>query len=175
MNTKKLTNMALLLALALVISVVELQIPMPVPIPGAKLGLSNIIILVSLYFYGFKASLTISLLKSFMLVLITGAVSAFFYSAAGAILSTIAMVIALRFHDKLFSFIGVSEIGAFAHNIGQIIVSVIVMENIKMFYYLPLLVFVGTFTGFFVGLSSNFIIKHMKKLYVGEKLKWNKL
>ena len=60
MNTKKLTNMALLLALALVISVVELQIPMPVPIPGAKLGLSNIIILVSLNFNGFKASLTIS-------------------------------------------------------------------------------------------------------------------
>ena len=175
MNTKKLTNMALLLALALVISVVELQIPMPVPIPGAKLGLSNIIILVSLYFYGFKASLTISLLKSFMLVLITGAVSAFFYSAAGAILASIAMVLALKFHDKLFSFIGVSEIGAFAHNLGQIIVSVVVMENIKMFYYLPLLVFVGTFTGFFVGLSSNFIIKHMKKLDTGEKLKWNKL
>ena len=171
MNIKKLTNMALLLALALVISVVELQIPMPVPIPGAKLGLSNIIILVSLYFYGFKASLTISLLKSFMLVLITGAVSSFFYSAVGAILSTIAMLIALKFHDKLFSFIGVSEIGAFAHNLGQIIVSVIVMENIKMFYYLPLLVFVGTFSGFFVGLSSNFIIKHMKKLEVGEKLK----
>ena len=171
MNTKKLTNMALLLALALVISVVELQIPMPVPIPGAKLGLSNIIILVSLYFYGFKASLTISLLKSFMLVLITGAVSAFFYSAAGAILASIAMVLALKFHDKLFSFIGVSEIGAFAHNLGQIIVSVVVMENIKMFYYLPLLVFVGTFTGFFVGLSSNFIIKHMKKLDTGEKLK----
>ncbi len=175
MNTKKLTNMALLLALALVISVVELQIPMPLPIPGAKLGLSNIIILVSLYFYGFKASLTISLLKSFMLVLITGAVTSFFYSAAGAILSTIAMVIALKFHDKLFSFIGVSEIGAFAHNLGQIIVSTIVMENIKMFYYLPLLVFIGTFTGFFVGLSSNFIIKHMKKLDIGEKLKWKKL
>ena len=47
MNTKKLTNMALLLALALVISVVELQIPMPLPVPGAKLGLSNIIIPVS--------------------------------------------------------------------------------------------------------------------------------
>ena len=83
MNIKKLTNMALLLALALVISVVELQIPMPVPIPGAKLGLSNIIILVSLYFYGFKASLTISLLKSFMLVLITGAVSSLFFSEVG--------------------------------------------------------------------------------------------
>ena len=74
-NIKDLTNMALLVALALIISLIELQIPVPVPIPGAKLGLSNIIILVSLYFYGFKASLTIALLKSFMLVLITGAVT----------------------------------------------------------------------------------------------------
>nr|WP_072537702.1 Gx transporter family protein [Anaerococcus mediterraneensis] len=167
---KKLTNMGLLVALALVISLIELQIPVPVPIPGAKLGLSNIIILASLYLYGFRAALTISLLKSFMLVLITGAVTSFFYSAAGAILASIAMYIALKFHDRVFSFIGVSEIGAFAHNLGQIIVASIIMENIKMFYYFPLLVFVGTFSGLFVGLSSNFIISHMKKIGVGEKI-----
>lgn len=169
-NIKKLTNMGLLVALALVISLIELQIPVPVPIPGAKLGLSNIIILASLYLYGFKAALTISLLKSFMLVLITGAVTSFFYSAAGAILASIAMFLALKFHGRVFSFIGVSEIGAFAHNLGQIIVASIIMENIKMFYYFPLLVFVGTFSGLFVGLSSNFIISHMKKIGVGEKI-----
>ena len=168
-NIKKLTNMGLLVALALVISLIELQIPVPVPIPGAKLGLSNIIILASLYLYGFKAALTISLLKSFMLILITGAVTSFFYSAAGAILASIAMFIALKFHGRVFSFIGVSEIGAFAHNLGQIIVASIIMENIKMFYYFPLLVFVGTFSGLFVGLSSNFIISHMEKIGVGEK------
>lgn len=169
-NIKKLTNMGLLVALALVISLIELQIPVPVPIPGAKLGLSNIIILASLYLYGFKAALTISLLKSFMLVLITGAVTSFFYSAAGAILASIAMFIALKFHGRVFSFIGVSEIGAFAHNLGQIIVASIIMENIRMFYYFPLLVFVGTFSGLFVGLSSNFIISHMEKIGVGEKI-----
>src|SRR5699024_2372351 len=97
------------------------------------------------------------------------AVTSFFYSAAGAILSSIAMALALKFHDRLFSFIGVSEIGAFAHNLGQIIVAAIIMENIKMFNYFPLLVLVGTFSGFFVVLSSNFIIKHMKKLSIGEK------
>lgn len=40
------------------------------------------------------------------------------------------------------------------------------MQNIKMFYYFPVLVFIGIFTGFFVGLSSNFIIEHLKKLGV---------
>ena len=165
-NLRKTVNLALLVTLALVISLVEMQLPMPVPIPGAKLGLSNIILLVSLYFYGFKASLTIALLKSFLLVLITGAVTSFFYSAAGAILSSIAMFVGLKYHERVFSFIGISEIGAFSHNLGQIIVACFVMSNIKMMYYFPMLVLVGTISGFFVGISSNFIITHMKKIGV---------
>ena len=165
-NLRKTVNLALLVTLALVISLVEMQLPMPVPIPGAKLGLSNIILLVSLYFYGFKASLTIALLKSFLLVLITGAVTSFFYSAAGAILSSIAMFVGLKYHERVFSFIGISEIGAFSHNLGQIIVACFVMSNIKMMYYFPMLVLVGTISGFFVGISSNFIITNMKKIGV---------
>ncbi|MFR1138381.1 MAG: Gx transporter family protein, partial [Anaerococcus vaginalis] len=47
-----------------------------------------------------------------------------------------------------------------------IIVAIFFMQNIKMFYYFPVLVFIGIFTGFFVGLSSNFIIEHLKKLGV---------
>ena len=120
----------------------------------------------SLYFYGFKASLTIALLKSFFFFFITGAVTSFFYSAAGAILSSIAMFVGLKYHERVFSFIGISEIGAFSHNLGQIIVACFVMSNIKMMYYFPMLVLVGTISGFFVGISSNFIITHMKKIGV---------
>lgn len=166
-NMKKIVNLALLVALALALSVIEMAIPLPVPIPGAKLGLSNIIILITIYFYDFKSSLTVSVLKSFLLVLITGSVMSFFYSLLGAILSTISMNIALKQNRDRFSLIGVSEIGAFFHNLGQIIVAVIFMSNIKMIYYFPALVLVGVFTGFFVGISSNYIINHMKKLNFG--------
>lgn len=164
MNVRKVTTLALLTAMALAISLLEHFIPMPVPIPGAKLGLSNIILLVSLYFFGLRAALLIGVLKSFLLVLATGMVSSFFFSVAGAILASLAMSLSLRLLEDKLSFIGISEIGAFFHNFGQVLVASIVMGNIKMYYYFPLLVFIGTFSGFFVGLSSNYIIKHMEKI-----------
>jgi heptaprenyl diphosphate synthase len=168
-RVKMLVNLALLVALALAVSVVEMMIPLPVPIPGAKLGLSNIVILITIYFYDFKSSLAVSVLKSFLLVLITGSVMAFFYSVAGAIFSTIAMNLSLKHAKDKFSLVGVSEIGAFFHNLGQILVAMVFMNNVKMIYYFPILVLIGVFTGFFVGLSSNYIINHMEKLNFGER------
>lgn len=159
-------NLALLLALSLAVSLIESAIPMPVPIPGARLGFSNIIILVSICLYDYKKALCVSVLKSFLLVLITGSVMSFFYSFVGAIFSTTAMYISLKKVNDDFSLIGVSEIGAFFHNLGQILVAIFFMQNIKMFYYFPVLVFIGIFTGFFVGLSSNFIVEHLEKIGV---------
>ena len=159
-------NLALLLALSLAVSLIESAIPMPVPIPGARLGFSNIIILVSICLYDFKKALCVSILKSFLLVLITGSVMSFFYSFVGAIFSTTAMYFSLKKVDDDFSLIGVSEIGAFFHNLGQILVAIFFMQNIKMLYYFPVLVFIGIFTGFFVGLSSNFIVEHLEKIGV---------
>ncbi|MDU5504313.1 MAG: Gx transporter family protein [Anaerococcus vaginalis] len=165
-NLKVYVNLALFVALSLAISLIESMIPMPVPIPGARLGFSNIIILVCICLYDYKKSLAVSVLKSFLLVLITGSVMSFFYSFIGAVFSTTAMYFSIKKLDEDFSLIGVSEIGAFFHNLGQIIVAVIFMQNIKMFYYFPVLVFIGIFTGFFVGLSSNFIVLHLKKIGV---------
>lgn len=51
MNTKKLTQLAMLTGIALIIFVIELQIPNPFPIPGIKLGLANIITVYAIYRY----------------------------------------------------------------------------------------------------------------------------
>ncbi|WP_282929561.1 Gx transporter family protein [Anaerococcus sp. Marseille-Q7828] len=167
-DIRNVTNIALLTAMALAISLLEHMIPLPVPIPGAKLGFSNMIILITLYMYGFKSALLVGVLKSFLLMLITGSVSAFFYSIAGAILSAIAMAIALKYLSKITSFIGISEIGAFFHNLGQILVAMVFMGNVKMIIYFPALVIMGVFTSFFVGLSVNYVTSHMKKLNLGD-------
>lgn len=167
-DIRNVTNIALLTAMALAISLLEHMIPLPVPIPGAKLGFSNMIILITLYMYGFKSALLVGVLKSFLLMLITGSVSAFFYSIAGAILSAIAMAIALKYLSKITSFIGISEIGAFFHNLGQILAAMVFMGNVKMIIYFPALVIMGVFTSFFVGLSVNYVTSHMKKLNLGD-------
>lgn len=167
-DIRNVTNIALLTAMALAISLLEQMIPLPVPIPGAKLGFSNMIILITLYMYGFKSALLVGILKSFLLMLITGSVSAFFYSIAGAILSAIAMAISLKYLSKIASFIGISEIGAFFHNLGQILVAMVFMGNVKMIIYFPALVIMGVFTSFFVGLSVNYVTSHMNKLNLGD-------
>ncbi len=168
-NIKKVTNIGLLTAMALAISLIEHMIPIPVPIPGAKLGFSNMIILMTLYLYGFKSALLVGVLKSFLLMLITGSVTAFFYSLTGAVLASIGMAVSMKLLNKFSSFIGISEIGAFFHNLGQILVASVFMGNIKMLIYFPALVMMGVFTSFFVGLSVNYVANHMDKLGFGEK------
>lgn len=167
-DIKKITNIGLLTAMALAISLIEHMIPIPVPIPGAKLGFSNMIILLTLYFYGLKSALLVGVLKSFLLMLITGSVTAFFYSFAGAILASVSMGLSLKLLNKFSSFIGISEIGAFFHNLGQILVAAVFMGNIKMLIYFPALVMMGVFTSFFVGLSVNYVASHMDKLNIGD-------
>lgn len=167
-DLKKVTSIALLTSMALAISLIEHMIPLPVPIPGAKLGFSNMIILLSLYFYGFKSALLVGILKSFLLMLITGSVTAFFYSFAGAVLSSIAMAASLNLLNRFTSFIGISEIGAFFHNLGQILVAAVFMSNIKMLIYFPALVIMGVFTSFFVGLGVNYVASHMEKIGIGD-------
>ncbi len=167
-DLKKVTNIALLTAMALAISLIEHMIPIPVPIPGAKLGFSNMIILLTLYFYGMKSALLVGVLKSFLLMLITGSVTAFFYSFAGAVLASLAMGLSLKLLNRFSSFVGISEIGAFFHNLGQILVAAIFMGNIKMLIYFPALVMMGVFTSFFVGLSVNYVASHMEKLNIGD-------
>lgn len=157
--------LSLLTAIALGISLIETALPVPIPVPGARLGFSNIILLITIVLYGFREGLAVALLKSFLLMLLTGSVTGFFYSAAGALLATSAMAIAHRFLVPPFSLIGVSELGAFFHNIGQLLVASFVLSNRGIFYYLPVLTLTGLATGFFVGLSSGYLADHLTKVF----------
>ena len=162
-KTKKLIFLSMLVALALVISLFEQMIPLPVAIPGAKLGLSNIVILVTLIVFGYKEGLAVAVLKSLLLVLVTGSVSSFIFSFAGAVLSTVSMILADKYLSRYLSLIGISLIGSFFHNLGQVLTASAVLQSFKIFAYLPFLIILGIFTGYFVGLSSIFIVKNLKK------------
>ena len=166
----KMIFLSLLVSIGLALSILESSIPLPIPIPGARLGLSNIVILVTLVIFGFKEAFIVSVLKSIVLMLVTGSISSFIYSISGAILSTIVMIIAYKYFSNIFSLIGVSILGAVAHNIGQIIVASLIMTNIKIFFYLPILLLMSLFTGYFVGISSNYISKNLRKNFQNLKI-----
>ena len=50
-----------------------------------------------------------------------------------------------------------------SHNIGQIIVASIVVENLKLVYYLPALLIAGTVTGFVMGMISKKLLPIVKR------------
>ncbi len=162
---KKLNKMiflSILVSIGLALSVLESAIPLPIAMPGARLGLSNMVVLVTIIIFGFKEGIIVSMLKSMVLVLVTGSISSFIYSFSGAILSCIVMYLAYRFFSNIFSLMGVSILGALSHVTAQITVASLMMNNAKIYTYLPFLMLTSIFTGYFVGLSSTYIVKNLR-------------
>lgn len=160
-NTRKIVFMSLLIAQSLVLYIVESYMPNPMTAmaPGAKLGLSNIITLISLNLLGFKDAIIILGIRILMASMFSGGMSSLLYSISGGILSLIIMNAVLRIGKDYFSLIGVSIAGAIFHNIGQLIMASIIIQNSNIFIYLPLLLLTSIPTGFFIGLTSEFLIK----------------
>lgn len=163
-QTRELVFTSLLVSIALAVSLIENLIPMPFMVPGAKLGLSNIIILVTLVVFDFKRGFQVAILKSMLLMLVTGFGPSFLYSFAGAIFSTCMMGLALKFATKIFSLIGISIIGAVAHNFAQVTVASYILGSVMVYTYFPFLTFIGMLTGYFVGLGAFNVSSHLKKI-----------
>lgn len=160
-KTKKMVFISVLASLGSIIGLFELMMPLPVAVPGMRLGLSNIVVLVTLVVFGYKEGIYVALLKSIILMLLSGNVSSFLFSFTGAFLSSMAMSLAINTSHKFMSLIGVSIIGSSFHNTGQVLVAYIILKNKMIFSYLPILLFIGLFTGFFVGLSSFYVAKKL--------------
>ncbi|MEC9487903.1 MAG: Gx transporter family protein [Halanaerobium sp.] len=160
--TKKITTIAILVTLALVLHIVELFLPIPFIVPGFKLGLANIVTVTALCLFGFGETLLIVLLRTFLAAFLTGAISSFFYSVAGGILSLLVMFLVYRYLDKYVSLTGVSVLGAVAHNVGQLLVASIILDTFAVFSYLPILLLSGIATGYFVGLVSRSLLGYIR-------------
>lgn len=155
LNTFKLIYISMLICIGLVLHIFENMIPVPFIAPGAKLGLANIASLLTLYVFGLSDALIVAVMRSILGALMGGAASSVLYSLSGAIASTIVMWVVLKYFSNYFSMIGVSIFGAIAHNAAQVTVSSLIISNINMFTYLPILSLLSLGTGFFIGLASN--------------------
>lgn len=160
MKTKNIAIYGLLVALAFILSYIETLIPFPL-MPGMKLGLANLVVITAMYGLGYKESFVLSLIRILLFGLSFGHLSTMLYSLAGGILSWIMMVIAKKI--KWFSMVGVSIVGGVFHNIGQIIVAILIVNNVHIISYLPLLLIAGVVTGALIGLLSAMIIKRVSK------------
>ncbi len=164
-KTFRIVFIGLLVSQALALYAIESMIPVPFIAPGAKLGLANLITVVALYTLDSKRDVfLVIILRLLLATMIGGTLSTFMYSVAGAILSYCAMIFVKELLKDKVSIIGVSATGAFFHNVGQLVVASAMVENIAIMLYLPILSIAGIGTGIFIGVTANFIVKHLSKL-----------
>lgn len=149
-------------ALALILSYVEMLIPINFGIPGAKLGLANLIIVIVLYKTDWKEALLLSVTRIVLAGFIFGNMFSILYSLAGGILSLAVQAVLKK--QGSFSVAGVSIAGGVSHNIGQLIVAMIVVDTYQVGYYLPVLLISGLLTGLLIGVISGEVLKRIRQI-----------
>ena len=161
METRKIARMGLLTALALILSYVESLIPAFVAVPGVKMGLANIVVVFALYTLGPGEAAIVSIIRVLLSSLLFGSILSLSYSAAGAVISLLSMIILMK--TKIFGVTSVSVTGGVFHNLGQMLVACLVLETDVLLYYLPVLILSGTITGAVIGIASSIVIKRLQK------------
>lgn len=162
-RTKKITIAALMAAMALIFSYVEVLIPFTIGIPGIKLGIANIVVIIALYYLNAKYALTINIVRVLIAGLLFNGLFGALYSLAGALVSFVVMVLLKK--TNIFSVVGISMAGGVAHNLGQILVAAVLVANIKIFIYFPVLIISGVITGAIIGILAGLILRKLPKVH----------
>lgn len=157
MKIRKLAWMGLLASLAIIFGYVEMLFPVFAGIPGIKLGLANLVTVFLLYACTYKEAAVVSVIRIVVIGFLFGNLFSILFSLAGAGLSLACMVAAKKYGG--FSVAGVSIIGGVTHNLGQIIIAAMVVENVNLFYYFPALMIAGLVTGLLIGIVTQEILK----------------
>ena len=166
-KTRTITQSAILIALALALSYTERFIPLQllIPLPGVKLGLANVVTLVALYLLGWKKTLPIVLIRC-VLGSFFGSLTGLLFSLAGGILSLAMMALCKKL--PVFSVYGISIMGAAAHNIGQILAAMVLMNSVYVCAYLPYLLLIGTCTGMATGAACAGVLRACKAVSISK-------
>ncbi len=140
----------------MILSFVESQIPAFVAVPGMKIGLTNIVVLFALYAESERAAVIINLVRILLVALLFGSALSLAFSLAGGILSALVMILLKR--SSRFGMTGVSCAGAVSHNIGQILVAMVVMNTKAIALYLPVLWATGIVSGILIGVVGGIVV-----------------
>ena len=159
-KTLRLTTLALTISFAMVLSYIESRIPAFVAIPGIKVGLANIAVIFSLYKFGIKEAITVSILRVFLVSMLFGSPVSLIYSISGALLSLLTMIILKKLTP--LSEVTISVTGGVMHNVGQIAAASFMLSTNVVVYYLPFLLVSGTVAGIVVGIVSAILVKKVR-------------
>jgi heptaprenyl diphosphate synthase len=160
-SSGKIALLGMCTAIAMVFAWVESQLPpLMAAVPGVKMGLPNIAIIFILYRFGWKEAFAVSFVRIVAVSLLFGNPMTLAYSLAGGFLSLLGMTLLKK--TDLLSCVGVSVAGGVLHNVGQILMAMLIMSTAGLGYYLIILTVTGIASGVFVGLCGSFAVKRIR-------------
>ena len=163
---------AILCSQGIILGIIEQAVPPIFPFaPGAKLGLANLITVISLFTLPISDCVLLLYLRLVLTALISGGASLFLYSLAGSTLSFIAMLIVKKCYPKFMSIIGISIVGGAFHNLGQLLIAIWLAQAPSLILYLPVLTIMGILSGTLIGICSKFLLNHVQNFnFINSKL-----
>ncbi len=164
-KTKTIALLGLCTTIALILAYIEAILPpLFAAVPGIKVGLPNTIIIFLLYRKDARSAIIVSLIRMVLVTVLFGNVMMFLYSFAGGLLSMLAMILLRR--SNLVSTVGVSVAGAVMHNVGQVLMAMLLLETSELAYYLVVLLITGTIAGVFIGLCGSLLIRRYPEKFI---------
>lgn len=156
-TTKRIAYIGVFAALSAITFIIENLLP-PLFIPGAKLGLSNVFIMLCLALYSLPEAALLLAAKCLISALFSGAISLVYSAAAGAV-SLIITYIFIRFLSKRVSLLATASASAIVHNLVQLGVFALVTGAKEVFFYAPHLAIIGLLSGIATGLIAYLLLK----------------
>lgn len=130
---------------------------------GIRIGLANIIALITIEMFGIKEMLVVNVMRVFIGNLIRGLIfgSTFWIALGGVVLSSIALIIT---HKLKSSLIFSSVVCSVMHSLGQVLVVIMFYNQPRMIAIMPYLLLGSIPMGVITGIVSKNALRLMKKI-----------
>lgn len=162
LQNKKIAQCGLLVAIGLIFGYIEFLFPLPIGVPGVKIGFSNIVTVICLYILNPLDCFLVLFIRVVLSGILFGNFYSILYSLTGALFSFLVMLIVKKVN--IFSVTGISVCGGVFHNIGQLCVACITVSELRLTYYLPVLILSGVLCGGIIGIISSVLLNRVSKL-----------
>ena len=166
-SARRVATLAVLTAMGLITFMIESLFP-PLFLPGAKMGISNVFSLLTLFVLGPTEALILVVVRTTLGSMFTGNMSTLMYSMTAGVVSVAVSAVLVQFLYPKVSIVAISVVAAVLHNLTQNLVFCLVSETPQMFAYMPWLALLGVVAGIIVGFAVWFILRTVPtKVFVG--------
>ncbi len=157
LSAKRVATLGILTALSLISFILESLLP-PLFLPGAKIGLSNIFTLMTLFMFGPIDAIILIVVRTTLGALIVGNLVSLIYSLLAGVISLMFAIALIQLVYPRISLVSISITSAVVHNIVQVLVFCLLVQNAYMISYLPYFALIGIASGLIVGTLVYLII-----------------